>query len=588
MFRLKGKLSLLKKTKGLFFFRSKFHWNDYGISNKLFMAFGLVVGMFTISTILAVIFLNDTSQDMKTVKKKGENAVEITEMGSLIRSKDIRIGDYILFLKDEDLKKYREIRKQLDELIKQTESMVSEKQSIELLKEIKANNREIDTIFIKTIAPAIVRMDKGIYTEGREKIALLRDENIELLDELRTIVNRESNEAVNTAQQAIKQTIILLVIAIAISAVTSGIILYAVIRSLRLRLNEVVDAMSKISEGQLTVEPIGHTSHDEIGTLTQGTNEMIFRLRELVNGIKQVASDVTMHSQEVHTSSSQIRDESDSISKTMIELSSHAEDQREFSVAMHEMMSDFSSRMIVTTEEGVALKASSDRVLDVTLSGNQSMNESLTEMLNINMMIHEAFEKVRDLELKSGTISKLVEVIKSIAAQTNLLALNASIEAARAGEAGRGFAVVADEVRKLAHEVHQSVGEITEMVQGIQGIAKDVSTSLEAGYIQVDRGTEKIKETDSSFQLIKGEVERMVETVNTIAVTLASLEEDHERVVGAFNQITAVSEQFNTGTLQAAASIQEQDSSIESISKNTDELAKSANHLLKLVNRFQL
>ena len=94
-------------------------------------------------------------------------------------------------------------------------------------------------------------------------------------------------------------------------------------------------------------------------------------------------------------------------------------------------------------------------------------------------MVAEATETMRQLDQAASEITKVTEVIKTIALQTNLLALNATIEATSAGEAGKGFAVVAGEVKELAGQSGQSAEEIARKIERVQSSTREAVKVIE-------------------------------------------------------------------------------------------------------------
>jgi len=85
----------------------------------------------------------------------------------------------------------------------------------------------------------------------------------------------------------------------------------------------------------------------------------------------------------------------------------------------------------------------------------------------------ETDARVGQLLQAATRIGDVIKLITAIADQTNLLALNATIEAARAGEAGKGFAVVAQEVKSLASQTAKATEEISQQIAAIQGTTND-------------------------------------------------------------------------------------------------------------------
>ncbi|MCF1450827.1 MULTISPECIES: HAMP domain-containing methyl-accepting chemotaxis protein [Rhizobium/Agrobacterium group] len=75
-------------------------------------------------------------------------------------------------------------------------------------------------------------------------------------------------------------------------------------------------------------------------------------------------------------------------------------------------------------------------------------------------VVANAVNAMGRIEASANQIASIIGVVDEIAFQTNLLALNAGVEAARAGDAGKGFAVVAQEVREFAQRSAQAAKEI--------------------------------------------------------------------------------------------------------------------------------
>jgi len=184
------------------------------------------------------------------------------------------------------------------------------------------------------------------------------------------------------------------------------------------------------------------------------------------------------------------------------------------------------------------------RVRDVAESGAQSMGR--------------AVESVETIQKSAQQMNEIIGVIDSLAFQTNILALNAAVEAARAGEQGRGFAVVASEVRMLAQrsaasakEIRQLIeasatqvaasvkqirtagGNMTEIVNGVRGVAANMSLISAAsaeqstGLIQVSSAVSQLDEiTQRNAQM----VERAVLQANQLEDRAANL----SRAVSSF------------------------------------------------------
>ena len=197
--------------------------------------------------------------------------------------------------------------------------------------------------------------------------------------------------------------------------------------------------------------------------------------------------------------------------------------------------------------------------------GYKTMEKQLAFMEESSQAQEMVSGAVNDLNMKSGQIANIVEMITGIADQTNLLALNAAIEAARAGESGKGFAVVADEVRKLAEESAGAAQDISRLIADIQnGMSITVQQIGRTGAIVKQQGL-AVKESQEMFIQIEKGAQNIDNAIQEVSAVLEEMLAGVDEVVREIEGISGASQESAAATQQITALVAQQRDSIQSI-----------------------
>lgn len=346
-----------------------------------------------------------------------------------------------------------------------------------------------------------------------------------------------------------------------IAAATLATIVLAVLftKSIVAPLRDMLRVNDTIARGDLR-SVITVTGKDEFSDLMRSTQVMQNNLRDTIKLIGDSSTQLASAAEEMNAVT---EESSRGLLRQNNEIDQAATAVNQMTAAVDEV-----ARNAAAASD--AAKASDQS----TRTGAARVTSTVDAIEKLSKTVQSTSVDVERLAVQSKDISKVLEVIRTIAEQTNLLALNAAIEAARAGEQGRGFAVVADEVRALAHRTQTSTQEIEKMIGDILTGTAQATKAMSESCDQADGTLTIAHEAGAALTLIA----KAINEINEMNLMIATASEQQAQVArsvdGNLMSIRDLSIQSATGANQTAAA--------------SSELSVLAADMNKLVARFSL
>ncbi|QQQ51416.1 methyl-accepting chemotaxis protein [Pseudomonas syringae] len=381
-------------------------------------------------------------------------------------------------------------------------------------------------------------------------------------DAVNGLIQMNIDEAANSGKESedsYQSGLTFVIFIIAASTLVTIVLAMLFTKSIVTPLRDMLRVNDTIAKGDLR-SVITVTGKDEFSDLMRSTQVMQNNLRDTIKLIGDSSTQLASAAEEMNAVT---EESSRGLLRQNNEIDQAATAVNQMTAAVDEV-----ARNAAAASD--AAKASDQS----TRTGAARVTSTVDAIEKLSKTVQNTSADVERLAVQSKDISKVLEVIRTIAEQTNLLALNAAIEAARAGEQGRGFAVVADEVRALAHRTQTSTQEIEKMIGDILTGTAQATKAMSESCDQADGTLTIAHEAGAALTLIA----KAINEINEMNLMIATASEQQAQVArsvdGNLMSIRDLSIQSATGANQTAAA--------------SSELSVLAADMNKLVARFSL
>jgi methyl-accepting chemotaxis protein len=347
----------------------------------------------------------------------------------------------------------------------------------------------------------------------------------------------------------------------------------------------------EISRGDLSRVVISEEQqqfHDEIDDLTEAIRTMQENLRDLVSRIQRTAQSVSDSATELQNSAEEVNASTDEVASSMEKIAEGAGQQSDLVERTSKVIGEIAVSIERTARSAEEAARASVETSSSAAGGGEAARLAGDKVKKVFARIEAASEQVFAFGERTKEISKIVEVITSVANQTNLLALNATIEAARAGEYGRGFAVVAEEVRKLAESAGRSAEQISSLAADISGRAAKLVETMQESVAELGDGRDNLNAIIRALADIATIAATGAAKVGVISQSAREQLKGSADMVQAMDHISDVASSNASSTEQVRKVMGEQSSAVSQMASAAQELTNLSIELQTVVSRFRL